>query len=296
MHRDPVLHDDIHVPQAAFADEPATPQPRPCSDYMCALILQSLVSAVARSPEARPRSNGSARPSARRTAPPPSNALAGRPPAGRRQRRPADQVQTTAGDAALDRLVAESQLQQLPPRHNSMLRCRQAPHLGVECCFGPPWRAQVSTRRRFAPVRPSRGRPSWLVWITRRSWVPTPIVRSASVTSTSKRSLRPSTTSRRVEMTRQVDPSSAAATCLTQTSKPTVALPSGRLLEGEDRGAVLHHPDHRRSREDVGPDRAADVGEQIPGDVELFAALFPRLRSHQTMPRPPLTPSVSPVT
>ena len=33
----------------------------------------------------------------------------------------------------------------------------------------------------------------------------------------------------KLAVTRQVEPSSAAATCLTQTSKPTVALPSGRL-------------------------------------------------------------------
>src|SRR5439155_20328253 len=64
--------------------------------------------------------------------------------------------------------------------------------------------------------------------MTRRSWVPTPIVRSPSFTSTSKRSLRPSTTSRKRAWAVQLAPSAAAATCLTQTSKPTVALPSGR--------------------------------------------------------------------
>ncbi len=42
---------------------------------------------------------------------------------------------------------------------------------------------------------------TWPTSITRRSWVPTPIVRSASRTSTSNRSLRPSTTSRSVERT-----------------------------------------------------------------------------------------------
>jgi hypothetical protein len=67
-------------------------------------------------------------------------------------------------------------------------------------------------------------------------------------------------------------------------------------LVGEDRGAVLHHPDHRRGREDRSSDRAADIGEQLAGDDELFAALFARLGGHQTMPRPPLTPRVSPVT
>ena len=65
--------------------------------------------------------------------------------------------------------------------------------------------------------------------ITRRSWVPTPIVRSPSRTSTSNRSLRPSTTSRSVERTWQREPSAAAETCFTQTSKPTVAFPSGRF-------------------------------------------------------------------
>ena len=73
-------------------------------------------------------------------------------------------------------------------------------------------------------------------------------------------------------------------------------LPLGQLLVGEDRGAVLHHPDHRRRRQHRSADRSADVGEQIAGDGELFAALLPRLGSHQTMPSPPLTPSVSPVT
>src|SRR4051794_39877581 len=64
--------------------------------------------------------------------------------------------------------------------------------------------------------------------MTRRSCVPTPIVRSPSSTSTSNRSLRPSTTSLSLERTEHVAPSAAAATCFTQTSNPTVALPSGR--------------------------------------------------------------------
>jgi hypothetical protein len=60
---------------------------------------------------------------------------------------PADQVQTTAGEAPLDRLIAESQLPQLPPRHNPMLRGHQspnlgrlllrAPHEGVNAALGP---------------------------------------------------------------------------------------------------------------------------------------------------------------
>src|SRR5215211_2946979 len=65
--------------------------------------------------------------------------------------------------------------------------------------------------------------------ITRRSCVPTPTVRSPCLTSTSKRAFRPSTTSRSFAWTVQVCPSAAAATCLTQTSKPTVALPSSRF-------------------------------------------------------------------
>src|SRR4051794_40984634 len=72
--------------------------------------------------------------------------------------------------------------------------------------------------------------------------------------------------------------------------------PLRQLLVGENRGAVLHHPDHRRRREHRAADRAADVGEQIAPDDEVFAALLPGLGSHHTMPRPPLTPSVSPVT
>src|SRR4051794_5191096 len=54
------------------------------------------------------------------------------------------------------------------------------------------------------------------------------MVRSPSRTSTSKRSLRPSTTSRSVAAATQRLPSVAPATCLTDPSKPTVALPSGR--------------------------------------------------------------------
>ena len=64
---------------------------------------------------------------------------------------------------------------------------------------------------------------------TRRSCVPTPSVRSPSRTSTSKRSLRPSAISRSVARTVQRAPSMAAPTCLMQTSKPTVACPSGSL-------------------------------------------------------------------
>ena len=59
--------------------------------------------------------------------------------------------------------------------------------------------------------------------------MPTPIVRSPSRTSTAKRSLRPSSTSSSRACTVQALPSAAAATCLMQTSKPTVAFPVGRF-------------------------------------------------------------------
>src|SRR5512143_118377 len=54
------------------------------------------------------------------------------------------------------------------------------------------------------------------------------MVRSPSLTSTSKRSLRASATSRSLACAVQVWPSAAAPTCLTQISKPTVAFPSPR--------------------------------------------------------------------
>ena len=127
--------------------------------------------------------------------------------------------------------------------------------------------------------------------------MPTPIVRSPSLTSTSKRSLRSSTTSRSLAWTVQLAPSAAAATCLTQTSKPTVALPVAQLLEGEHRRRSLHHPDHPRSRENARADRAADVGHQPAFDQELVRALRSHLERHQpTIPMPPETPMHSPVT
>src|SRR5947199_233200 len=56
--------------------------------------------------------------------------------------------------------------------------------------------------------------------------MPTPIVRpSAETTSTANRSLRPSTISSSRARAVQRVPAGAAATCLTQTSNPTVALP-----------------------------------------------------------------------
>ncbi|MCY1158907.1 MAG: hypothetical protein MOP51_1931, partial [Citricoccus sp.] len=65
-------------------------------------------------------------------------------------------------------------------------------------------------------------------WTTRRSWIPTPRVRSPSRTSTSKRHLRSSAISRSLAVTLHFAPSPAPATCLMQTSNPTVAWPSGR--------------------------------------------------------------------
>ncbi len=75
----------------------------------------------------------------------------------------------------------------------------------------------------------------------------------------------------------------------------------GQVLVGEHLGAGLHHPDHAWRREHAGADRAADVGDQRRRDGELVAALEPGDETvgglrHQTIPRPPLTPSVSPVT
>src|SRR6478752_9708335 len=55
----------------------------------------------------------------------------------------------------------------------------------------------------------------------------------------------------------------------------------GQALEGKNRRAVLHHPDHRRGREDAGADRSADVGQQMPVDVEVFAAGLARLRARR---------------
>src|SRR5947209_15620668 len=69
---------------------------------------------------------------------------------------------------------------------------------------------------------PQRGTPSTI----RRSCIPTPIVLpSSATTSTANRSLRPSTISSSRARAVQRVPSAAAATCLTHTSNPTVALP-----------------------------------------------------------------------
>ena len=69
-----------------------------------------------------------------------------------------------------------------------------------------------------------------------------------------------------------------------------------KVLEGEDRRGALHHPDHPRGGEDSRPDRAADIGEQAVLDHELVGALDPGLEGHPTIPIPPETPRISPVT
>ena len=148
--------------------------------------------------------------------------------------------------------------------------------------------------------------------ITRRSWVPTPIVRSPSLTSTSKRSLRPSTTSRSVARTVQSAPSARRRDVLDADLEADRRLALGRFSKERTADVPLHHPDHPRRREDADADRAADVGDQAVLDHELVDRSIParvprRSRRHrsdlprrsppsQTIPRPPETPSVSPVT
>ena len=96
----------------------------------------------------------------------------------------------------------------------------------------------------------------------------------------------------------QFAPSAAPATCLTQTSKPTVALPSGRCSKeriAELRSIIAIIPGVEST---LDADRAADVGEQPVLDRELVGRARCRARapSLSTIPIPPETPSVSPVT
>ena len=174
----------------------------------------------------------------------------------------------------------------------------------------------------------SRGQPSWAAagsqpsWptsITRRSWVPTPIVRSPSVTSTSKRSLRPSTTSRRTV----ADPAGRALggrrDVLDADLEADRRAALGQVLEASTEELPPSSRSSPASRARWLPIVPPTSVTSRPSTDELVAALDPRLEPHvqtipraslaarsrlrsfgslraQTIPRPPLTPSVSPVT
>src|SRR4029079_2081884 len=104
--------------------------------------------------------------------------------------------------------------------------------------------------------------------------------------------------------------------------EPNRRLPLGQVLVGEDRRVSFDHRDHPRGRQDADADGSADVREQPSLDLELAGALDaglqlkpvaalilaversgdtalgidgPALR-HHTIPSPPETPSLSPVT
>ena len=79
-------------------------------------------------------------------------------------------------------------------------------------------RADGGLRRGDARVRREAPAGVQRALSRRRSCVPTPIVRSPSSTSTSKRNLRSSTTSRSAARTTRRVPSRAPPTCLTHTS------------------------------------------------------------------------------
>ena len=86
-----------------------------------------------------------------------------------------------------------------------------------------------------------------------------------------------------------------------QTSKPTVALPSGRFSKESIAAVRSIIPIIPGVESTLAPMRAADVGQQRPLDDERRRSRSdPRARvpsiAHQTIPRPPETPSVSPVT
>src|SRR5436305_8042158 len=107
---------------------------------------------------------------------------------------------------------------------------------GTGGCGGGPWNQQRREHRddqrpggsdRAGPSPPPGHLPLPPVVTTRRSCVPTPIVRpSAASTVTAKRSFRFSTISSRRARAVQRVPRPAAPTCLTHTSNPTVACPS----------------------------------------------------------------------
>ncbi len=156
-------------------------------------------------------------------------------------------------------------------------------------------RRSSSRKRVSGTVRGVASGLSWPTWITRRSWVPTPIVRSPSVTSTAKRSLRSSSTSWSIERTMHSDPSRAAATCLTQTSKPTVAEPSGSCSNAriaEFRSIIAIIPGVERTLEPIVPPTSV---RRRSSTLKVVRALGADLELHQHMPMPPETPSVSPV-
>ena len=84
---------------------------------------------------------------------------------------------------------------------------------------------------------------------------------------------------------------------MTQTSKPTVALPSGRFSKERIAAQRSIIPIIPGVESTLDADRAADVGDQPVLDRELVDPLDPGLERHaQTIPMPPETPSVSPVT
>ena len=176
----------------------------------------------------------------------------------------------------------------------------RAPRAASASCGMTSARTKLVTSRRLTPVRastsmsatlssvamisgsfwkPSRGPTSRMrtangsvvtASITRRSCVPTPIVRSPSPTSTSKRHLRSSTISRSVARAVQRAPSRAAPTCLMQTSKPTVTWPSARCsarASRQVRSIIPIIPGVERILVQGCP---ADVGQQVALDGEVL--------------------------
>ena len=156
--------------------------------------------------------------------------------------------------------------------------------------WGSP-RARSGTRpagrpRGSGPMTAARSRPTARTYsdlttptsITRRSWVPTPIVRSPSLTSTSKRSLRPSATSRSRGADRAARFPRRRGDVLDADLEADRRPSLGQVLEGEDGRGPLHHRDHPGGREDADADRAADVGDEPVLDLELVGSLDSRAK------------------
>ncbi len=130
-------------------------------------------------------------------------------------------------------------------------------------------------------ARDSRSQPPKPAWsTTRRSCVPTPIVRSPSRTSTAKRSLRPSSTSSRRAWTVQTAPLPRRRHVLDAHLEAHGRLAVGQVLVGEERRAALHPRDHPGGREHLHRERPADVRQQPALRRELVGALDARLDAH----------------
>ena len=139
----------------------------------------------------------------------------------------------------------------------------------------------------------SVGRPP--TSITRRSWVPTPIVRSPSVDLDVEAELAFVDDSLSVR-DRAVGALGGGGDVLDADLEADRRLALGEVLEGEDRGGALHHPDHARRREDAAP-IVPPTSVTVALHDELVGALIPgSSATAQTIPMPPETPSVSPVT